>query len=298
MTQETTTPRRSGWQVAGETLGKIFKFLLRLTFVLIIGAGLGLALYWGIPWGYRTLVQPVQDNRARITVLEQRLEQTQLREQEQVEALQSRITSLEVQLTELAELAASREELVAYGEESAAALARIADTEAQLDELTQALADLETLLAAQDVTLRELETLNVELSAGLAEIRDARQLVGTLSGRMMLLQTAQDLLKVRLLLLEDNPRLAREMLPVAVAHLEQARAALPEEAETLEALQTRIEALDALIATNSFRVGPELEALWASVMELVTPLEPLLQETVAPEAPEPALSPLPTPPAP
>ena len=298
MTQETTTPRRSGWQVAGETLGKIFKFLLRLTFVLIIGAGLGLALYWGIPWGYRTLVQPVQDNRARITVLEQRLEQTQLREQEQVEALQSRITSLEVQLTELAELAASREELVAYGEESAAALARIADTEAQLDELTQALADLETLLAAQDVTLRELETLNVELSAGLAETRDTRQLVGTLSGRMMLLQTAQDLLKVRLLLLEDNPRLAREMLPVAVAHLEQARAALPEEAETLEALQTRIEALDALIATNSFRVGPELEALWASVMELVTPLEPLLQETVAPEAPEPALSPLPTPPAP
>ena len=113
--------------------------------------------------------------------------------------------------------------------------------------------------------------------------------LGDLEGRLALLQTAQDLVKVRLLL-EENPGTARDTLGVAVTYLHQASTLMPLQAETLEDLRNQMTALDDLIAQRSFRARPNLEALWADVMDLVVPLSS--QSTVTATG---TTSPLPTP---
>jgi chromosome segregation ATPase len=104
------------------------------------------------------------------------------------------------------------------------------------------------------------------------ELNDVYGQLGNLEGRLALLQTAQDLVKVRLLLLEENPGTARDTLDLAIAHLDQASALMSSQAETLEDVRNRMTALDDLIARRSFRARPDLEALWADVMDLVVPL--------------------------
>ena len=56
------------------TAGGVLRFLVRLILVLIIGGLIGLGIYLGVPWAYRSLVWPVQDNRARVAILEQRMD--------------------------------------------------------------------------------------------------------------------------------------------------------------------------------------------------------------------------------
>ena len=115
-----------------------------------------------------------------------------------------------------------------------------------------------------------------------------------LEGRLALLQTAQDLLKVRLLLLEENARSAQDTLTLAIAHLEQAAELIPEQAQRLQELQGRMAGLGELIEERSFRAAPELESLWADVMDLVLPTTLPPAEERASEIPvEPSPTPAP-----
>jgi predicted nucleic acid-binding Zn-ribbon protein len=240
-------------------IGRFFRFLIRLLFVLIVGALVGLGLYFGVPWAYRSLVQPVQQNTARLAALEQRVTQEQARLQDENLALQERIAALETGMT-------------ALGEESAVQAQEIEGALEQIQQLDGRIAQAEGDLEAQR---KAAETAHSELDSAITDLDEqADQVAGRteeLEGRLALLQTAQDLLRVRLLLLEENPRGARDTLTLAAAHVEQAVALMPEQAETLLELQERMIGLERLIAERSFRVGPELESLWADVMDLVLP---------------------------
>lgn len=259
-------------------IGKGFKVLLRLLVVLILGVGVGAGLYYGVPWIYRTLVRPVQENRVRIVVLEESLKQESERIQGETATLRQRVTDLEVAMTELQETSDGQAQRMDDFDD------RANDLQTQLDELADSVAaqedDLATLETDLTAELEALETelaesLDSEIAAVLDEI-DARHAalqtqIYTLMGRQILIQTAQDLLKVHLLVVEENPRAARETVTLAVDHLTRARALMPDQAGALIELETRTQALEALIAQNSYRVRPELEAVWAAVMELAMP---------------------------
>ncbi|MGD8997253.1 MAG: hypothetical protein PVH80_04040, partial [Anaerolineae bacterium] len=73
----------------------ILRFLVRLILVLIIGVLIGVGIYYGVPRAYRSLVWPVQDNRARVGILEQRMDLEQQHLQERDRALRDRIFELE-----------------------------------------------------------------------------------------------------------------------------------------------------------------------------------------------------------
>jgi len=246
--------------------------LIRLLFILIVGALVGLGLYYGVPWAYRSLVQPVQQNSARVAALEQRVAQEQARLQDENLALQERIAALEAKMTVLGE------ESAVQAQEVEGAVERIQQLELSI---TQTEDDLE---AQQEV----VEAMHSELTSAITDLgKQTDQVAGQtegLEGRLALLQTAQDLLKVRLLLAEENSRSARDTLTLAMLHLEQAVALMPEQAETLLGLQARMAGLEQLIESRSFRAGPELESLWADVMDLVLP-----------SLPRPAGEPTPTP---
>ena len=278
-----------------KAIGNFFKFLLRFLFVLVIGVLIGVGVYYGIPWLYRSLVQPVQQNTLKLAALEQRLDQEQSRLQNESHALQERIAALEVEVTKL------KEQSAVQAQDFSGAKDRLQLLE---DRITQAEADLKAQAQAVEKMRAALEDEIANLgeqSTTLAERADV------LEGRTVLLLTAQDLLKVRLLLLEESPRAARETLALAAAHLAQAESLMPDQAERLTGLQARIAVLDGLVEQRSYRVGPELESLWADVMDIVLPgtsVPPLAVTPTSPEVtgtptpfptPTPYLTPTPTP---
>jgi chromosome segregation ATPase len=285
---------------SGNFFVRVIVGFFRLLFIVIVGLLLGAALYFGVPWAYRNLVLPVQDNITHVALLEDRMDREQERLQEENLALQERITALETKITRL------REEADVHVQDQQA----LKERDQQLEEqIAQVESDLEAQQQSMEGARTELEDTRSELEdaiAGLSQQTEDTQAqlqnyldetegqaagvygqLDDLEGRLMLFQTAQDLLQVRLLLLEENPRAAREAVGLAVSHLERAIALMPAQAETLDGLRERIVALDALIAANSFRVRPNLEALWADVMDLAAPLPSRL--------PAASVSPVPTP---
>ncbi len=258
MTYPQPTPQASESPVA-RAIGGLFRFLVRLLFVLIVGALIGAGLYLGVPWAYRSLVQPVQQNTARVVALERRVAQEQNRLQDENLAFEERIAALEAEMTGLGEDSGVQAQAIE------GALEQVEQLEGRI---TQAEADLEAQQEAVQVMRAELDSAITELGEQAEQTAERTE---GLEGRLALLQTAQDLVKVRLLLLEENTGSARDALILATVHLEQATALMPGQAETLSELQERMAALDQLIEDRSFQVLPELEALWADVMGLVLP---------------------------
>ncbi len=290
-------------------LGGFLRFLVRLIFVLVIGMLIGLGLFYGIPWAYRRLVWPVQENSARIAILEEQVAKNSEGIFDNHRALQDRIVDLEIEGAELQEEIAAQaqdqqalqeaeqrltqhitgleEDLVVLGEDVQAQQQKIDQVRSEVTGTASALEEIaevqEQLAEAQQELLGQVETFDETLD-------DVQGQLDASLARLSLLQTAQDLLKVRLLLVEDNPGAARDTLELAMAHLAHASELVPSEGAVLDDLRERLTAIDDLIAERSFRARPSLEALWADTMDLVTPLgaQSVITETQA-------TSPLPTP---
>jgi cell division protein FtsB len=240
-------------------VGAFFRFLVRLLFVIVVGVLIGLGLFYGVPWLYRQLVLPVQEQGTRITALEEQWNQAQDQSRTENKRLQDRLTALEEQVTQLKE-------------EHASQVQAQADLKQRLEGQETRLAQLEKDLAAQTATLTTLrDTLRQETASWQTGRESAAAQLNALEGRLALLQAAHDLLKVRLLLLEENPGAARLAVALAVAHLDQASTWLPDQASALALLRQRAVELDGLIAERSFRVGADLETLWSAVVELTVP---------------------------
>jgi chromosome segregation ATPase len=248
-------------------IGGFFRFLIRLILVVLVGALIGLGLYTGFPWAYRNLVEPVQQNTRRVEALEERVTQELERLQDEDLAFEERIASLETEITSLREQSAVQAQQIAGA---------IEDTQELEGRIAQTEADLQAQQRASEAARSELAGAILDVGEQTDQVFGQTE---NLEGRLALLQTAQDLLKVRLLLLEDNPRSARDTLTLATVHLDQAVLVTPEQAETLLGLKERMVELDALIEDRSFRVGPELESLWADVMDLVLPSAPAEEPT-------------------
>lgn len=290
-------------------LGRVLRFLVRLIFVLIIGILVGLGVFYGVPWAYRSLVWPVQENSARVAILEEQVAKNSENIFDNHRALQGRIVDLEIEVADLQEeMAAQAQDQDALREAEQRLTERITgleedlavleeDVEAQQQEIDQVRSEVTTTASAleeiaevQEQLAEAQQELVGQIEASQEALGDVQEQLDASLARLSLLQTAQDLLKVRLLLVEENPGAARDTLDLAVAHLAQASELMPSQAVVLDDLRERMLALDDLIAEGSFRARPNLEALWADTMDLVTPLR---VQSIITEAQ--TTSPLPTP---
>ncbi|MEA3375991.1 MAG: hypothetical protein U9R72_07320 [Chloroflexota bacterium] len=266
-------------------LGRFLRFGVRLIVVAVIGASIGLGLYYGVPWLYRRLVLPVRENSARVAVLEERVEEQQQSISENHRALQDRVAELETTVAQLRdEVAIQGQDQQALEEEGEQLAGRMTQVEGELETREQDIARIEAEMEDTASNLREeIGAVGVQLQETQARLdrqieetegrmNDLGARVDGVSGRLALLQTAQDLVKVRLLLLEENAGAARDTLELALAHIDRAGALMPSQAEDLAGLRERILALDALVAERSLRVRPSLESLWADVMDLAVPI--------------------------
>ena len=292
MTQDTTSPKktRSFWRA----LGNVLKMLLQLILIVIFVGALGIGLYFGIPWLYRATIVPVQNNTADIADLSQRLDQAEAQVNQRTEALQARNADLEGELAELHESVAVQDRVLATAAAELATLVPGMDglyaaTATQAEDLTKLeqilarvlreLDDQSKLLDAQAAVLDEqgdvLADLQTELAAQTDALADQSEDLtaqrAEIMGRMALLQAAQDLVRVQLLLLEDNVGAAQESLTLAVEHLARAAALSPDLAADATGWAERIATLSALIEERSFRAAPALDSLWADIADRVLP---------------------------
>lgn len=302
-----TEQRDSSGSAFVRALGSFFRFLVRLFFVVVLGALIGAGLFYGVPWAYRRLTWPVQENSARIAILEDQVAKNSESIFDNHRALQDRIVTLETEIAELQEaVTAQVQDQEALKEQVQGLAPRITaleeDLQAQRQDIEQVQAgftatasDLEEEIGKVQEQLDEAErelSQQIEMSEETVEenVSDLQGQLDRAVARLSLLQTAEGLLKVRLLLVEENPGSARDALGLAISHLAQASDLMPSQAEALDDLRERMLAVDELIAQGSFRARPTLEALWADVMGLAAPLA--VQSTVTETQ---ATSPLSTP---
>jgi hypothetical protein len=136
----------------GRGLGGIFKFLIRLTFTLVLAVALGAGIFYGIQSGLPAIeqkyVQPVRDNSAAIAALETQATDTAATYEEQIDELQDRLDTLELQSDSEKETIAALEiqvaTLVPLLEEQAALAEQVALLDAQINDLDSALSGAQT----------------------------------------------------------------------------------------------------------------------------------------------------------
>lgn len=263
-------------------IGRFFAVLLRLTFVVIMAIILGVAAYWGIPRLYTNVITPIQNNISRVDTLEQRVTLLEEQTSQQNEELLDRIGSIELGIDALREELASLEGRITALEEQAQAqqeaLQQLQENLTAQTETTEA--DLQTL----DERVSTLEEAQRDLAARMAAPEAA---IPSFERQLWLMTAWQQLLKARVHLLEENIGDARVAMRAARDALILVLSKSPEgEAETVQGLIERLDAIQADIESRPFLAAQRLDALWSEVEVLFRPpTQPTTEET-QPSPPE------------
>jgi chromosome segregation ATPase len=234
MTTENTTPRPSFWYRLGRGIGASLRFLLRLTFILVLAIGLGAGIYYGVVYAspalYRRYVQPVRDNTLLLGDLEAQQEQDVEQFTSRLDALLARLETLEIRGDTDKETIADLETRMGAAEESRAAQETavtdlvtshaalqtpIANTQADLESVQATLkalqSDLEALQTGVSTVQSGIDTVSQSVAENNQEIQDMNttaqeieELMPAIQQEMELIRAVELLTQARLLLVQDN----------------------------------------------------------------------------------------------
>ena len=159
----------------GRGLGGLFKFVVRLLFVLVLAVGLGAGIYYAIAYGIpaldRAYLQPVRDNTAAIADLQDQADLLASQNAGQIAALQERITLLEVQndtnLDTIDALQTQLDALAPLSAEQAALTEQVAALEEALASLDETMTAAQADHAGALTDLQEIVSANSESIAGI-----------------------------------------------------------------------------------------------------------------------------------
>jgi capsule polysaccharide export protein KpsE/RkpR len=242
------------WSRFSRFLGRLLGFLLRLLFVLLLAVGLGAGVYFGLPWVYRALVQPVQAHTSQIQDLYNRVEGVRAGTEQSQAAQNERLTTLETG-SDAARLrldAAESEVTKLQADLAAAAEAREA-LAAEVTVLQTALAELETSSAAVRAAVNNLQPAT---DATASEVAGLRHELG-------LLRLENELLRARVQVVAENLGEARAILTGTVAamtaFIETPGVFVPSVQATL---RVRLVSAAALIEAEPAAALADLDSIW------------------------------------
>ncbi len=145
--------------------------LLRVLFVLVLGIGLGVAIYYAIVYGgpalYYQYIYPVEQNTLRLEDLDARQAQSNQQISDRLDALQARLDALEIQGD------TDRETFSSLQSGIDAVAASLADVQAAQAEAQTAMDDLLAAQAATDASLESIQAAQAEAEARLEEAQAA-----------------------------------------------------------------------------------------------------------------------------
>jgi uncharacterized coiled-coil protein SlyX len=262
MAMNAKTQQPGSWNRLGRAIARFLAVLLRLIFIVVIAILIGVGVYYGAPWVYWRLVIPVQDNTARVEILQRDLENTRANWSTELTEQGQRISALE------SDLAAQKERIAALEVD-------MGRTDEVLTAQEKTLSELQTALDSTGEETAQLEdnveTLYDELDTLRNEIADPDRVAAAFERRLILLQAWGEILKARLHLVENNAGDARQALALARANLERVIALSPEpEAQALIAIRERLDTADQAIEERPFVAINELEIIWRDLDTFIT----------------------------
>jgi len=269
-----TRERSDGWSRIGRAIGRFLAVALRILFVIVLGILLAVGFYFGVPWAYNRVVEPIQDGLIRLDRLEIHLEQTATRWEERAAALEEEVHDLESQFDSQADQVAGLETAVAQSVEARRELEvelqahqqTVAELSASLATLAEDKADLARLQALED-TLRD-DWAEVEAQASSAE--QVAEQVGALRYGLALLQTRGELVKAYLDLSDGNAGDAETALVLAQDHLAEAAELAPEvDQELLAAVTADLTLVAGRLRDQPVLAAGALRGAWAELGALV-----------------------------
>jgi len=261
MTTETQS-RPDFWTRLGRTIGRLLGFLLRLIFVILLAIALGVGVYYGAPWVYSSLIQPVQTHTNQISLLTNRLDSLRASVDQAQTVQDDRLTALETHGDEQRERLAAAETAVADLKNA------LAEEASAREELASQLAALQTEMDTQSVEAAALRDTLADLQPA---ARAAAANVASLQRQMALSRTQNLLLKARVQFVAENVGEARLLLTQSAGDLQtlvETLDLLP--ADTQAALAVRLIAARALIETQPADALVELESIWAQLDRTVS----------------------------
>jgi chromosome segregation ATPase len=235
-------------------MGRILGFLLRLIFVLLLAVAIGAGVFFGLPWAYRALVQPVQTHNTQIQDLYNRVEGVRAGTEASQNAQNERLTALETgNDDERLRLDAAEGEIATLRAELAEATGANA---ALADEVNALRADLGALGAANAEVRAAVDGLAPESEATAAEVAGMQQ-------ELTLLRLENDLLRARVQVVAENLGEARAIMTATVtAMADLLRAPGAFAADTQATLRVRLTAAAALIEADPAAALGDLESVW------------------------------------
>jgi septal ring factor EnvC (AmiA/AmiB activator) len=256
------------WSRLWQTIGHLLKVLLRVLFVLVLAILLSAGVYFGAPWVYRQVIQPIQSSVAQLGLLQRQVDENNAQWAESFGAQQQRIADLESQLAGQGERVASLEADLGRMEEA------LATQQAAMDGLSAAVSGISSDYAS----LGDVEALDEEFVMLQEEVVLAEQIgaqIDTLERRIVLVQTWQEVLKTHIYLTEGNVGDAETTLALAMVHLSQASALGPgtepeSEREAIATTQEHLTRAASRLREQPIIAAQDLESAWYELGGLIT----------------------------
>jgi predicted nucleic acid-binding Zn-ribbon protein len=253
------------WSRVGQTVSRLLGVLLRVLIVLVVAVLLAAAVYFGAPWVYRQLIDPIHANTSQLALLQRQMEVTSTQWVDSFDAQQQRVTSLESQLADQGERIASLEADLVWLDEALAA------QQAALDELSLTV----DTIANDYASLEEMATLSEEFSSLQENVTFSEQTatqLDALEHRIVLVQIWQEVLKTRLYLVEGNVGDAETTLALALEHLGRAGAvSSEEELEVITTIQAHLTRAASRLREQPIVAAQDLESAWYELGALIAP---------------------------
>jgi hypothetical protein len=237
-------------------LVRALRLLVGLTLAGLLGVGLGVLGYVGIPWLYRGFSDPVLIQATRLARQEAELQDLRASLDQTGVEREDRLAELESQAaTQTAELAEQRERAEALTSELERMRGELSELSGSADQL-----------AAQEATLGELAA---QLEALQTLIAEGGGPLDRLERNLALTQAGLHVLRARLWLIENNAGLAGEEVEAARAVLEAVAQNAP--AEQAAALRDILERLRLTLEDLQLRplvAADDLEIAWQLLSQM------------------------------
>jgi hypothetical protein len=252
---------------------RIFRFLLRIFVVIVLGIGLGAGLFYGSQKLYRDFIAVAQENRARLDQIENDLALSDEMVETQMDQLEERLVELE------GRLAVQAEEIAAF-EARVESMRSLQD--AQGDEVS------ELAFLPDDITDLEGTILQIvsKVNAIDAELTARGLPADQLQFQLQLVRTMAILTRARVSLIHDNMGLASQDISAAVEVLnDMLERGTQEQIETIEPILNRLELALEDVTKSPIIAADELEIAWKLLTEATDYYDiPLPTPTPTPEA--------------
>lgn len=209
------------------------RYLLRIMLVVLMGVFVGAGLYFGAPALLQAVMEPVEQNRARILQLEAELERQADRRQQDRQALSADVSGLE---GELAQANEQRSELEA----------QLTALQSEVQDLDERAEELPVLQDEIDSLRRDLVAIESEFAEFEAEQAESRRQLEQLTSDVRRLEALHFVLQARTAIAADEIESARTWIEAAQTILldDIGRQATPQPGSSLARLQLALDQLD------------------------------------------------------